>query len=269
MAKTSSESPLSEPYRDAHAHEALRLASSLFDFLAGWARDHLVGRAINGIPSAPYAPGTPRERDLGHERPWDDTDLEAQGAAYDYVNPEFNQRIIAEFTKVASTLFDWRLGSELSEAFRALSFGEVTELVRPRKSRLKGRAYRLWLLRLEAVQLAAFRDGSGMTKQEAQTVVAAGFSLGRPPEVDGWKTVEKWQSELPKRLNPHMVQDAIRTSKVGGQWHAELSGRSSLEERDQDFLRDLDRDYGEGALQEAGRQFRLLQPKKNATETLN
>lgn len=261
MERTSPEVPLSDRYKDAHAHEALQLASRLFDFLAGWARDHLVGRALNSIPSAPYAPGTQREQELGDDRPWDDVDIEPQGAAYDYSDPEINQRIVAEFTYAASRVFGWRLASELSEAFRALSFGETTDLVRPRKSHLKGRAYTLWQLRLKAVQLTAFRHGTGMTKHEAQTVVATAFDLGRPPDVDGWKTVERWQTRLPERLDPHMVQDAIRTSYVGGEWYVELSKRSGLDDSDRDFLQYLENQFGDEALKEAGCEFRRLQPR--------
>ena len=93
LAETSPDNPGSALHRDADAHEALKLGSRLFNFLAGWARDHLVGRTISGIPSAPSALGTSRERALGHERPWDDPDLEAQGAAYDFGNPELNHGI--------------------------------------------------------------------------------------------------------------------------------------------------------------------------------
>lgn len=261
LAKTSPDNPGSALHRDADAHEALKLGSRLFNFLAGWARDHLVGRTINEIPSAPSALGTSREQALRHERPWDDPDLEAQGAAYDFGNPELNQRIMAEFAHETSRLFGARLGWDLSEAFRALSFGEVADLVRPVKSRLKGRAYRLWLLRLNAVQLAAFRHGTGRTKQQAQIEVAAAYHLGNPPDVDGWKTVEKWQSEVPKRLDPHMFLDAIQAAYVHGQWRAELSRRSSLDDGDQEFLQSLNERYGDDALQSAGSQFRQLQPR--------
>ena len=44
---------------DAAAHSALVLASMLFNVVAGWARDHVIGRTVQGIPSRP-TPITPR-----------------------------------------------------------------------------------------------------------------------------------------------------------------------------------------------------------------
>lgn len=70
--------------RDAKAHESLIVASMLFGQLAGWARDHVVGRVLAGISAAAYAKGTTVEMTLGRDRPWDDPKLEKSGAAYDF-----------------------------------------------------------------------------------------------------------------------------------------------------------------------------------------
>ncbi len=58
-----------------------------------------------------------------------------------------------------------------------------------------------------------------------------------------------------------MFLDAIQAAYVHGQWLAEPSGRSSLDDGDQEFLQSLNERYGDDALQSAGSQFRQLQPR--------
>ena len=249
-------------HKDSRAHEALVLGSLLFDFLAGWARDHLVGRVVNGIPGVFYAPGTKREQSLGEDRPWDDPALEAQGAAYDFSDASLNQKIVTEFVRSSSQLFAHDLAFRLGEAFEALTFGQVTDLVRPAKRHLKGAGYQLWLLRLEAAKHAAFRHGTGLRKEDALMRVADAYQIGNPPDVEGWKTVERWEARLPQMLDPFMVHDYITMAYQHGQWHAHLSKQSKLDPQDQEFLDDLDGKYGQEALDTAGSRFRRIQPKR-------
>ena len=139
----------------------------------------------------------------------------------------------------------------------------MTDLVRPIKRHLKGAAYQLWLLRLAAVKHAAYRHGSGSSKQEALTQVAAAYQLGNPPDVDGWKTVERWEARLPKMLDSIMVRDTITMAHAHGQWHAHLRAQPMLEPQDREFLDHLARMYSHEALIAAGTRFRKLQPKRH------
>ena len=102
---------------DAAASEALTLASMLFNALAGWARDHVIGRAINGISAAPYQSGTVRERNLGDDRPWDNPNLEQVGASYEFNDSRANKKLIIELLDPMDRALGTRLSSELIQAF--------------------------------------------------------------------------------------------------------------------------------------------------------
>jgi len=116
--------------KDASAVQALKLASTLFDFLAGWARDHVIGRELRGIPSAPYARGTERERSLGSERPWDDPELEHLGSHYDFADDHANQRILIELVHRCAPVLGG-LSRQLMDAFAELQSGGNHGLVSP------------------------------------------------------------------------------------------------------------------------------------------
>ncbi len=254
--------PAAVAHKDALAHEALETAARLFDSHAGWARDHLVGRLMAGIPSAPYLPGTEREQALGPNRPWDDPTLERKGAAYEFTDRRINQRIGAELAQVCADIFRPRFGYMLSEAFSALLLGEPHELFRPERRRLGSTAARAWRLRLRALQHAEFLHGKeGAPKQTAQMRVANAYGLGEPPNVEGWKTIEKWQSRLPEKLDKFRVHDSLERALRDGQRYRSLSGKSALDEFDRESLRDLTERYGPDRLKEDGLAYRRLVPK--------
>ena len=195
-------------HTDAAAHEALTLASMLIDALAGWARDHVIGRTVRGIQSAPYAPGTKRERELGDDRPWDDRDLQRLGSEYEFDNPTINKKIIVELNVLTSRVLGRRLSFQLSEAFEGLLFGQQYELVRPCKSGLKGPAHELWNLRLKACQQVAFFRGAGSSKEEALELVANAYGLNPLDQNAGQERLIKWEQRLEEYFDSFLVTAA-------------------------------------------------------------
>ena len=200
---------------DAAAGEALAHASVLFDALVGWARDHVIGRTVQGIQSAPYAPGTKRERELGEERPWDDRDLQRAGSEYEFDDPTINKKIIVELTRGASSMLGEQLSSQLSDAFDGLLFGQQYELVRPRKSGLMGPARELWHLRLKACQQVEFY---------AAPVAARKLLLNAFPthmgsicrKIRRRERLIKWEQRLTKHFDDFLVTDALETAFTRG-----------------------------------------------------
>lgn len=245
---------------DAAAHEALTLASMLFDALAGWARDHVIGRTVQGIQSAPYAPGTKRERELGDDRPWDDRDLQRLGSEYEFDDPIINKKIIVELTKATSTVLGRQLSFQLSEAFEGLLFGQQYELVRPCKSGMKGPAHELWHLRLKACRQVEFFRGSGSSKEEALELVGDAYGLNQSEQNAGQERLIKWEQRLLEHFDEFLVTDALETAFNLGTWYGHYKNSSDLDEFELEHFKELKDQYGEAALARDGRKFMESSP---------
>jgi hypothetical protein len=223
--------------KDASAVQALKLASTLFDFLAGWARDHVIGRELRGIPSAPYARGTERERSLGSERPWDDPELEHLGSHYDFADDHANQRILIELVHRCAPVLGG-LSRQLMDAFAELQSGGNHGLVSPTQTRGKN-LRELARLRIRALEHSEFRRGLGRSKQEALTEVIAVYGVGNPPDTDAWKVGEQWQQRMRRQLGKFRAQDTLTRAFRHGEWFKHLSISTSLALGDEEFLRDI------------------------------
>lgn len=245
---------------DAAAHEALTLASMLFDALAGWARDHVIGRKVQGIPSAPYASGTKRERELGDDRPWDDCDLQRLGSEYKFDDPTLNKKIIVELTEATSRVLGQQLSFQLAEAFEGLLFGQQYELVRPCKSGMKGPSHELWNLRLKACQLVEFLRGTGCNKEKALELVADAYGLNHSERSAGPERLIKWEQRLVEHFDKFLVTDALETAFNLGTWYGHYKHSSELDEFEQEHFKELKDRYGEAALARDGRKFMESSP---------
>ena len=242
--------------RDAKAHESLVLASMLFEQLAGWARNHVVGRVLAGVSAASYVKGTPTEKTLGSDRPWDNPKLEQLGAAHDFIDAATNQRILAALMPEIRHVLDFRLAFQLSTAFQALQFGEVMPLTTPATSYFKGQGYALWQLRLKALQHVEFQRGTGLKKYEAQDVVAEAYGLGDKTSLGGRKTLDQWKRRIPSLFAPFMVNDALNFARSYGVQYAQLKGEKPLNEFDSEHLELIEGLYGRRALNRDGKLFR-------------
>ena len=204
---------------DAAASEALTLASMLFNALAGWARDHIIGRSIEGIPRVPYAPGTRRERELGEERPWDDLGLQRLGSEYEFDDPTINKKIIIELTRGASGVFGRQLSFQLLEAIEGLLFGQTYGLVKREPVRLKGAGHKRWHLRFKAVCYVHFLVGTRLKKRDAQDTVADAYGENISPTASGRDTLIQWERRLAKHFDRFLVTDALEAAFNQGTWY--------------------------------------------------
>ena len=245
---------------DAAASEALTLASMLFNALAGWARDHVIGRTIKGIPRVAYAPGTKRERELGEERPWDDLGLQALGSKYNFDDRTINKKIVVELISGASRVLGHQLSSQLSEAFEGMLFGQQYELVHPCKPRLKGPAHELWHLRFKACRYVAFLRGMGCSKENALEQVSEAFGLNESERSAGPERLLKWEQRLRKHFDEFLLSDAVESAFNLGGWYRHLKNRTDLDPFEKDELKSLKNRYGKSAMKSAGREFRKKSP---------
>ncbi len=245
---------------DAAASEALTLASMLFNALAGWARDHVIGRSIEGIPRVPYAPGTKRERELGEERPWDDLGLQRLGSEYEFDDPTINKKVVVELTRGAWRVLGRQLSFQLSEAFEGLLFGQQYELVRPCKSGLKGPAHELWHLRFKACQQVAFLRGSGCDKEKALERVSDAYGFNRSERYAGLERLIKWEQRLEEHFDKFLVSDALESAYNQGGWYRHLKNKADLDPFEQQTLKSHEERYGKAALKRDGRKFRKNSP---------
>ena len=245
---------------DAAAHSALVLASMLFNVVAGWARDHVIGRTVQGIPSRPYAPGTRRERELGDDRPWDDPGLQKIGSEYKFDDPSINKRLIIELLRPANRVLGYKLSYEISRAFEGLLFGQQYQLVKPEPVRLKGPGHELWHLRLEAICYVHFLMGTGLKKGEAQEKVADAYRLNDSPTASGIERLTKWEQRLIDRFDAFVVKDALEGALNGGTWFKSWSEASTLGNVELEMLADFSRRFGPEALARDGESFANLFP---------
>lgn len=245
---------------DAAAHDTLVLASMLFDILARWARDHVIGRTVQGIQSAPYAPGTRRERELGDDRPWDDPGLQNIGSDYEFDDPLINKRLIIELLRATGEILGHKLSSELSQAFEGLLFGQQYELVKPEPVRFKGAGHELWHLRFKAVRHVHFLVGTGLKKGVAQGKVADAYRLNDSPAVSGRETLTKWERRLTNLFDTFLVKDTLEGAFNNGTWFKAWSERSELDDVELDKFADLSRRCGPEALARDGQHFASLSP---------
>ncbi len=245
---------------DAAAHRALVLASMLFDIVAGWARDHVIGRTVQGIPSRPYTPGTRRERELGDDGPWDDPGLQKIGSDYEFDDPSINKRLIIELLRPTHRVLGHKLSYELSQAFEGLLFGQQYQLVKPEPVRLTRPGHELWHLRFKAICHVHFLMGTGLKKGEAQEKVADAYRLNDSPSVSGRETLTKWEQRLTDRFDAAVIKDALEGAFNRGTWFKAWSESSTLGDFELDEFADLSKRFGPEALSRDGESFANLSP---------
>jgi len=265
--KVDRETTGANPNKDAYAYETLKLAAMLFDTLAGWARNHTIGRILQRLPPVRYAPGTTREKELGDARPWDDAGLEPIGESYDFSDAEANKRIVREFAETLPAVLGDGLARELYEAFDELLFGGRHDLVRPSPTSLKGDARALWDLRFRATQHVYFQIGQGITKGEAQDRVATAYGFDENPNAPGRGTLTKWEQRLGKHFEEFMIEDTLALAQSDGAWYSANSTKDDLDRVARNHLKLVDRRFGAVALEIDGRRYQELTGRKPAFES--
>jgi hypothetical protein len=226
--------------KTAAAHRAMWLAKDLVDYLAGWAVDHIAGCTI-----ADEWPAYKEDRPLSK---YDTHKYEAASAEYQQDDPRSNRHILASLINFEIGL-PTGLGLEAWHALAALDAGEVQSLVAPDKRGLHGRAYSLARLRLKALELVAYRRGTGMSALDAREKVGHKFGAGE-------RTIETWRTRLWDELGKFTVRGAEARARYIGN----LIRDRNLDDINDTNLEpnDLRSEFGDTALEAAAENYRRI-----------
>jgi len=137
-----------------NAQQVEYFAGLLVDSLCGWAFDHQIGIAKEGLSKVPS---------LGES---DDHRFENSGHSYQPGNPILDRTILARCVVVGGVVPS-AFREPLRRALQALNTGEVLELVRPAPTGMWWSPYSLAEMRLLAVYHVFMRWGRGITKKQA------------------------------------------------------------------------------------------------------
>lgn len=214
--------------KDQRAIEALRSAAILVELLAGWAIDHQVGLAINGLQSVPRAPKAFREDPEYQEamKAVDSHEHEREGSRLcgedRELPPETVRLALINLLRGNSGGFPRHLQRLAHLGFEALNYSEVLPLMKPADSNRKVK-YQEFRLQLEALSLIEYRVAHGMKKYEAQDEVAGALGVDR-------ETLRTWDRRVRAGLGALRVRAALFDARD-----------AALEERNNEF------EYPEGA----------------------
>jgi len=178
--------------KDLKAFDALQLAGHLVEAVAGWALDHQVGLADEGLEFVPLQPPqTKNHLDyLASRKSVDRHDHEKHGGqlAYQRPNPEKARRLLANLLVANPGGFPLGLKDMTVNALRGLDYGEEHLMFARRKT---GRKRDLTTLRihLRAIGMIAYRRQMGMTKANAINEVAENLGVH-------FETVKGWEGRL-------------------------------------------------------------------------
>lgn len=272
--------------KDFLSRDALSTAGQLIEPLIQWAVNHQAGLIINGVENAPSRGGEPANRitkyDYGAAREAaNEIRHEEAGAGYDYSNPDFNRRILAEVLSGLHMAFPQELISQIVGALEALDAGEVHSILEPQVGRNQP-ASTLDELKLNVLEFIAYRQGKGMTARAAKDKV-----LGYPGGFGDKKgsvsedTVKSWRKYLQKNHEKGAISDEIDRAYTAGRGFIEKrhSVKKSVEDNvidlplhkhsndeDDSLLRSWEGQYGDAALAEAGERFRKIWRGKGNNE---
>jgi transposase-like protein len=242
--QTDPQHPDGEYDKDASANKALRIVSDLCDYVSGWAMDHKIGLAIEGIGNIPDLPARMRTPDYDELRKSASSHRhEAAGQSRDLTSGVQRKALSNIFNAIAAsrreTLFD-----PLAEALQALEFGERLPLFQAPKDGRK-RQFRELRLQLYALCFIEYKDALGSPKNELQSEVAETFGVS-------FHTVRGWDRQLRTQLDPFYLANALSRARICGEADRENDSTS------------FDRFWGRAALSEWGAQFKSVQRLRKA-----
>ena len=157
----------------------------LVDSLCGWAFDHQIGIAKEGLSKVPS---------LGEA---DDHRFENSGHSYQPGNTILDRTILAQCVVVGGVVPS-AFREPLRRALQALNTGEVLELVRPAPTGMWRSPYSLAEMRLLAVYHVFMKWGRGITKKQAIKDVSDCLGVS-PATMRSWETT--W---LPRIHGPNI-----------------------------------------------------------------
>jgi len=236
--------------KDLKAFQALKFAGDLVNAVAGWAIDHQLGLAKEGLEFVPLQPTQTKTHPdyIASCKRVDRHEHEKQGAKLEYEepNPEEARRLLVNLLVPNSGAFPSPLVNMTIEALRGLAYGEEHLMFAPLKT---GRKRDLTTLRLHlrAMGMIAFRREMGVTKERAITEVAEYLGVG-------FETVKGWEGRLRAEFGALEVDRTMafaRNHAKSEQKHRRMKRMADPEARpgyhaarfDDDALAQLAREY--------------------------
>jgi hypothetical protein len=236
--------PDSEHDKDASASKALGIASELAAYVSGWAVDHKVGLAIEGLGNIPDLMTTARTPDYNKVR---ETVNSHRHETAGLRSAELTSRIKR---KALSNLIDaningphWSLHASLADALEALEYGETLPLLERKKGGRK-RKFRELKLQLDALRYVEYQfalvGSKHGEKSKIQEAAAEAFGVDIV-------TLRGWESRLRSKLDFFTVENALtRALYFGKGARAVADGR-------------FERYFGQSMLQKSGAEYKAIQ----------
>lgn len=240
--------------KDKEAYLTLLSVSRLIVGLAGWAIDHTVGLAAEGL--SPVYPVVPDEREkepyLTEKTRADNHRHQVLGAAIrqgSAVLPSGTARLaVINLLEFSGLGLPETVSHPLVEGLKALEFERDHPFFRTRRRRRI--SYSIMELQIKAIGFVHFRNALGDSRETAQSAVAQAYGVS-DATVEAW--VKKW-----KERSPSEAGEAQRT-----RGRARSHARQKL---NMSNLHDPDREFGDYQLTAAGRLYRKLNtPLKSST----
>lgn len=203
--------------KDLAVFEALRFAGDLVRYVAGWAIDHQVGLAREGLKFVPLQPsGTEQHPQYLSERSAVDRHHhEKEGGILPFKDE--NDALVARRCLVnllrsnPGAMPTW-LAQKAIDGLEALDYGEVQPLFAPVNSGRK-RDLTMLKLQLRAIAMVAYRRGLGLSKEKALAEV--GGALNQSPH-----TLLSWEARLKNEFGPLEVARTVSFAQNHASWIA-------------------------------------------------
>jgi hypothetical protein len=229
----------SEHDKDASANKVLRIISDLGAYVAGWAIDHKIGLAIEGLGNIPDLSAQTRTPAYSQRRESVNNHRhEAAGQSRDLA-AEVQRKALSNLFNAMAAGPRGSLCDPLAEALLALEYGETLPIFDAVKSGRK-RQFRELILQLYALCFIEYKEVLGGKKYEFQSEVEEAFGVSR-------STVRGWERLLPEQLDPFYVANALSRARRCGE-----------ADRDSSTVR-FDRFWGKAALSTWGAEYKAVQ----------
>lgn len=195
--------------KDRKARRALELAGRLVTAVAGWAVDHQLGLALEGLAPVYQTrePAPPKKYLAAQLAKVNRHDHEIAGATSPPrgLSPTVARRVLANLLDADPGAFTPRLTIPLARALRALDYNEVLPILQPLKAKRKVSLSKL-RTQMMAVLFVEHRVAGGMKRSDAIDMVAKAFQVGN-------ETLRSWKIRLRKEFGPLEMESRIANAK--------------------------------------------------------
>jgi transcriptional regulator with XRE-family HTH domain len=243
---------ISAERKDLAAFQALKWAGNLVQHVAGWAIDHQIGLAAEGLKFVPLQPsGTKAHPQYLSGRSLVDSHAHERAGAVrsqsDDGGPLLARKCLVNILRANPGAMPSWLQRKTIESLEALDYGEVQPMLAPANT---GRKRDLTLLRfqLQALALVAYRRKLGLTRGKALEQVADALGVSH-------HTLLSWETRLRNEFGRLEVDRTINFAENAASWvdDARKKERRGEEPADTEIH---EAGYDDAALIELGKKYR-------------